>query len=97
MQHRQDGPSVVDQPPVSVDLTLGNKLRVFRSERYYLIDVKQEMPNLTEVVEIDELNPFILHPGAFVLGMTGEWVRLPADLMGRLDGKSSLGLSLIHI
>lgn len=77
--------------PVSVDLTLGNKLRVFRSERYYLIDVKQEMPNLTEVVEIDELNPFILHPGAFVLGITGEWVRLPADLMGRLDGKSSLG------
>ena len=77
--------------PVSVDLTLGNKLRVFRSERYYLIDVKQEMPNLTEVVEIDELNPFILHPGAFVLGITAEWVRLPADLMGRLDGKSSLG------
>ena len=77
--------------PVSVDLTLGSKLRVFRSERYYLIDVKQEMPNLTEVVEIDELNPFILHPGAFVLGITAEWVRLPADLMGRLDGKSSLG------
>ena len=50
---------------------------MFRSERYYLIDVKQEMPNLTEVVEIDELNPFILHPGAFVLGITGEWVRLP--------------------
>ncbi len=77
--------------PVSVDLTLGNKLRVFRGERYYLIDVKQEMPNLTELVEIDELNPFILHPGAFVLGITREWLGLPGDLMGRLDGKSSLG------
>ena len=77
--------------PVSLDLTLGSKLRVFRSERYHLIDVKQEMPNLTEVVEVDEINPFILHPGAFVLGITAEWLRLPADLMGRLDGKSSLG------
>ena len=77
--------------PVSVDLTLGSKLRVFRSERYFLIDVKQEMPDLTELVEIDELNPFILHPGAFVLGITKEWVGLPSDLMGRLDGKSSLG------
>ena len=77
--------------PVSVDLTLGSKLRVFRSERYFLIDVKQEMPDLTELVEIDELNPFILHPGAFVLGITKELVGLPSDLMGRLDGKSSLG------
>ena len=77
--------------PVSVDLTMGNKLRVFRGERYNLIDVKEEMPDLTEIVEIDELNPFILHPGAFALGITREWLELPSDLMGRLDGKSSLG------
>ena len=77
--------------PVSVDLTLGNSLRVFRSDRYPLIDVKQELPNLTDLVTIDEINPFILHPSAFALGITHELIQLPDNLMGRLDGKSSLG------
>ena len=77
--------------PVSVDLTLGNKLRVFRNDRYPLIDVKMEMPDLTDLIEIDQLIPFILHPDAFALGTTAERVGLPDDIMGRLDGKSSLG------
>ena len=77
--------------PVSVDLTLGRSVRVFRSDRYPIIDVKQELPNLTDLVTIDEINPFILHPSAFALGITHELIQLPADLMGRLDGKSSLG------
>jgi dCTP deaminase len=77
--------------PASVDLRLGRQLRVFRSHRLQVIDVKQEMAHLTELVEIDEVNPFVLHPGEFALGVTLEEVRLPNDLVGRLDGKSSLG------
>jgi dCTP deaminase len=53
--------------------------------------VKQEMPNLTEVVTMDDATPFILHPGEFVLAVTLERVEIPDDLVGRLDGKSSLG------
>lgn len=77
--------------PVSIDLRLGSKLRVFRQDRYPVIDVKQSMDNLTDLLTIDEINPFILHPGSFALGITEEWIELPTDLMGRLDGKSSLG------
>lgn len=77
--------------PVSIDLRLGDKLRVFRQDRYPVIDVKQQMDNLTDLIIIDEINPFILHPDSFALGITEERVELPADLMGRLDGKSSLG------
>lgn len=75
----------------SVDLRLGKKLRVFRSTRVPHIDVMQEMPDLTELVEIDEVNPFYLHPSEFALGVILEKVCLPSDIAGRLDGKSSLG------
>ena len=75
----------------SVDLRLGKKLRVFRSTRVSHIDVMQEMPDLTELVEIDEVNPFYLHPSEFALGVILEKVCLPNDIAGRLDGKSSLG------
>ena len=65
--------------------------RVFRNNRYPHIDVKREQEDLTELVEIDGEQPFILHPGEFVLGSTLERVRLPDDLVARLEGKSSLG------
>ena len=77
--------------PVSVDLMLGDKFRIFKKTHIPIIDVKQELRDLTEVVAIDEGEAFYLHPGDFVLGITREWIGLPADLMGRLDGKSSLG------
>jgi dCTP deaminase len=77
--------------PASVDLRLGREFRVFRNYRLPYIDVKQEMPHLTELESIDEVNPFILHPGEFVLAVTMERVEIPDDLVGRLDGKSSLG------
>src|SRR4026208_1568981 len=54
-------------------------------------DVKEPQEELTELVEIDDERPFILHPGEFVLGSTLERVRLPDDLVARLEGKSSLG------
>ena len=77
--------------PASVDLRLGKQIRVFRSTRIPFVDVTQELPDLTELVEIDEVNPFFLHPNEFALGVILENVCLPNDIAGRLDGKSSLG------
>ena len=77
--------------PSSVDLHLDNRFRVFRNSRYPYIDVREEQPELTELVEIGGDEPFILHPGEFVLGSTLERVELPNDLVARLEGKSSLG------
>ena len=65
--------------------------RVFHNARYPFIDVRQPQDDLTELVEVDDERPFILHPGEFVLGSTLERVRLPDDLVARLEGKSSLG------
>jgi dCTP deaminase len=76
--------------PSSVDVRVDRLFRVFRNNRASFIDVKKEQ-DLTELVEIDEEEPFILHPGEFVLGSTLERVRLPDDLVARLEGKSSLG------
>jgi dCTP deaminase len=77
--------------PSSVDVRVDRFFRVFRNSRYPYIDVKEPMEDLTELVEIDGPEPFILHPGEFVLGSTLERIRLPDDLVARLEGKSSLG------
>lgn len=77
--------------PSSVDLHLDRRFRVFRNSRYPYIDVRADQPELTELVEIGGDDPFILHPGEFVLGSTFERVQLPNDLVARLEGKSSLG------
>ncbi len=77
--------------PASVDLHLDNKLLVFRNARQPYIDVRKDLPDLTEVEEIEGDTPFILHPGEFVLASTLEYVALPDDLVARLEGKSSLG------
>ncbi len=77
--------------PSSIDLHLDRRFRVFRNSRYPYIDVRDEQPELTELVEIAGDEPFILHPGEFVLGSTLERVGLPDDLVARLEGKSSLG------
>ena len=77
--------------PSSLDVRVDRYFRVFRNSRYPYIDVKQEQEELTELVEIDDETPFILHPGEFVLGSTLERVKLPDDLVARLEGKSSLG------
>jgi dCTP deaminase len=77
--------------PSSVDVRVDNRFRVFNNSRYPYIDVRQPMEDLTEPVEIEGEEPFILHPGEFVLGQTLERVTLPNDLVARLEGKSSLG------
>ncbi|MDY6893323.1 MAG: dCTP deaminase [Chloroflexota bacterium] len=78
--------------PASLDVHLDRKLLVFKTWRHpFYIDVKQSLDDLNEIVEIDDTNPFLLNPGEFVLGSTLESVTLPDDIVGRLEGKSSLG------
>jgi dCTP deaminase len=76
--------------PSSVDVRVDNRFRVFHNARYPYIDVREPMEGLTELVEIGEGEPFILHPGEFVLGQTLERVKLPDDVVARLEGKCSL-------
>lgn len=80
-----------DVQPSSVDLHVDRLFRTFTNHRHSFIDVKKPMEDLTEMVEVGPEEPFILHPGEFVLGSTSEYVRLPDDLVARLEGKSSLG------
>src|SRR3954466_13428796 len=77
-----------DLQPSSVDLHLDRRFRVFRNNRYPYIDVRAPQPDLTELLEIADDEPFVLHPGEFVLGQTLEWVELPNDLVARLEGKA---------
>ncbi len=80
-----------DIQPASVDLHLDRKVLVFSNSSRPYIDIKQSLEQLTEMVELEDDSPFILHPGEFVLGSTKENIELPEDLVARLEGKSSLG------
>ena len=77
--------------PSSVDVRIDKYFRVFENHRYPHIDPAEEQPELTRLVEPQPGEPFILHPGEFVLASTYEVVTLPDDVAGRLEGKSSLG------
>lgn len=77
--------------PSSVDLHLDRLFRLFRNHSTRVIDVKLPQEDLTELVEVEEDAPLILHPGEFILGSTSELIGIPDDLVGRLEGKSSLG------
>jgi dCTP deaminase len=77
--------------PSSVDVRLDRLFRVFRNHTAGVIDVKKDLSGLTEEVEIAADGVFMLHPGEFVLGSTFERVRVPDDLVARIEGKSSLG------
>jgi dCTP deaminase len=77
--------------PSSVDVRLDRFFRVFNNSRYTHIDPSVQQDELTALVEPEGDEPFVLHPGEFVLGSTLEIVTLPEDLAGRLEGKSSLG------
>jgi deoxycytidine triphosphate deaminase len=74
--------------PSSVDVRVDKYFRVFHNNRYPYIDVREEQEDLTELVEVEDETPFVLHPGEFVLGSTLERVRLPDDLVARLEGKA---------
>ena len=77
--------------PSSVDVRIDRYFRLFDNHKYAHIDPAEEQPELTRLVEVEEGEPFILHPGEFVLGSTYETVTLPDDIAARLEGKSSLG------
>ncbi len=77
--------------PSSVDVCLDHRFLVFKNHTRGLIDVKEDLSDLTDGVEASDEDPFILHPGEFVLGSTLERLALPNDLVARLEGKSSLG------
>ncbi len=77
--------------PASVDLRLNDSFRVFRGTSRPFIDVRQPVDDLTELIQIAEEEPFIIQPGTFFLGSTLETITLPDDIVGRVDGKSSLG------
>ena len=77
--------------PSSIDVRLDRFFRLFDNHKYPFIDPAEDQPDLTHLVEVDADQPFILHPGEFVLGSTYELVSLPDDVAARLEGKSSLG------
>ncbi len=77
--------------PSSVDVRLDRYFRVFENHRYPHIDPAEDQPDLTRRVEPTGEDPFILHPGEFVLGSSYEIITLPDDVAARLEGKSSLG------
>jgi dCTP deaminase len=77
--------------PSSVDVRLDKFFRVFENHKYSVIDPSTEQAELTREVISEGDEPFILHPGEFVLASTYEVITLPDDIAGRLEGKSSLG------
>src|SRR3954470_4017657 len=77
--------------PASVDVRLGPSFRVFHNHRIQVIDLAAPPSGLTEHVEIEDGDAFVIHPNEFVLGRTTEQVELPDDVVARIEGKSSLG------
>ena len=74
--------------PASIDVRMDRYFRVFENHRYPHIDPAEEQPELTRLVEPAGTEPFVLHPGEFVLASTFEVVSLPDDIAGRLEGKA---------
>lgn len=77
--------------PASVDMRIGSSFRLIVNHTAACIDPFTSAPNLTKEMIVPEGEPFILHPGEFVLATTVERLQLPDDLVARVDGKSSLG------
>jgi len=77
----------------SLDLRLGTKFRIFdHSKNAYLDPTKKDYTNeITSEVKVKKGSPFIMQPGDFVLAVTMERVKIPDNLLGRLEGRSSLG------
>ena len=93
-----DGGRVVLDPydaemvqPSSIDVRIDRYFRLFDNHKYPVIDPAVDQPELTRLVEVEPAEPFVLHPGEFVLASTYEVVTLPDDIAARLEGKSSLG------
>lgn len=77
--------------PASIDLHLDSSFLIFDTVNNHIIDVRRPVENLMRRVDIPDGKPFIIHPGEFALGLTSEEVGVGNDMVGRLEGKSSLG------
>jgi dCTP deaminase len=77
--------------PAGVDLRLGNEFRFFKVSGIPYIDIRNKPQNYTELVKIGDNESLVIHPGEFVLGSIKEYIRMPSNLMGSVDGRSSLG------
>lgn len=80
-----------DIQPASIDIHLGDQVLVFRNYTRGFVDIRQSTDDLTEPVTLVPGVPFVLHPGEFILAGSRELIAVPDDILGRLDGKSSLG------
>ncbi|MEX2028303.1 MAG: dCTP deaminase [Candidatus Curtissbacteria bacterium] len=79
----------VDQ--VSMDFHMGGHMKLFRGGTYRFVDTRKGLPeDAMEEIMLQEGDPFILEPGAFAIAATKEVLKLPSDIVGRLEGKSSL-------
>jgi len=77
--------------PSSLDFRISNKFRIFKNYKYTFIDPRQNQEDLTELVELKNGSPFIIHPGEFILSSSKEYLELDKTIVCRVEGKSSLG------
>lgn len=77
--------------PSSYNLRLANKFRIFKNAQQAFLDVREPVADFMEEITIKDDQPIIIHPREFILGETVEYFEIPNDLVGRLEGKSSLG------
>lgn len=79
--------------PCSLDFHLGNTFKIFEYTKHPVIDPRQKQifDTLAREVHIEDDQPFIVHPGELIIAVTKEWLELDATLIGRLEGRSSLG------
>lgn len=79
--------------PCSLDFRLGNTLRVFEYTKHPVIDPRQKelFDKLSREIHVPDGENFIIHPGELIIASTTEWLELASDLIGRLEGRSSLG------
>lgn len=76
-----------------IDLQLGNVYRVFNHTKTPYIDPQnpKTLEDITTQIHVKDDEPFTLHPGEFILAITKEYIEMPDDLTGRLEGRSSIG------
>lgn len=82
---------ILSVQPASYDVKLGYEFRIFRNIHKPYLDVKNHIEDFMELIKIKNSKHLIIHPREFILGTTIERIKMPKDLIGRLDGKSSLG------
>src|SRR3989338_3967138 len=77
--------------PASIDLKLSPIFKIFNTEKHSLLDIKEGLPkNFTTMHKEKMGGRFILHPGDFILASTVEYIKVPDDMVVRVEGKSSL-------